>query len=33
MICVPLLADWRTTEVHWLRVLELTVLAIFVGTM
>lgn len=26
-------ADWRATEVHWFRMLELVVLAIFVGTM
>ena len=25
--------DWRATEVHWFRLLELTVLAVFVGTM
>lgn len=25
--------DWRATEVHWFRMLELVVLAIFVGTM
>ncbi|CAN0025513.1 unnamed protein product, partial [Hapterophycus canaliculatus] len=26
-------ADWRATEVHWFRILELIVLAIYVGTM
>lgn len=25
--------DWRATEVHWFRILELIVLAIYVGTM
>lgn len=26
-------ADWRATEVHWFRILELIVLAMYVGTM